>query len=231
MALDDAERLREEDPFTGQAVRRRADAHRRPSLAVRVRPQPRRRQRRLSRPPSNAGGWRCGSGGRPTRSLVERSLAIHAEYYRMLAALLDGVAARHARFVLIDVHSYNHRRDGPDARADAAGARRPTSTSAPSRCRATQWAFLVDPLIEAMARVRLQRPPARRARECRLPGQGRADPLRPRALPGPRLRDRARVQEILHGRMDRRARPRRARRDAALRHAHRRTAPRSCWRE
>ena len=32
----------------------------------------------------------------------------------MLGSLLDGVAARHQRFVLIDVHSYNHRRDGPD---------------------------------------------------------------------------------------------------------------------
>ena len=42
-------------------------------------------------------------------------------YYRMLGALLDGVAARHERFVLLDVHSYNHRRDGPDGAADAAG--------------------------------------------------------------------------------------------------------------
>ena len=48
-----------------------------------------------------------------------------------------------------------------------------------------QWAFLLDPLIEAMRELRLQRPPARRARECRLPGQGRADPLRPRALSRP----------------------------------------------
>ena len=86
-----------------------------------------------------------------------------------------------ARFVLLDVHSYNHRRDGPDGDADAAGegARH-------------QHRHLLD-AARAMgvparsadggdARVRLQRPPARRARECRLPGQGRADPLRPRAL-------------------------------------------------
>src|SRR5688572_19061360 len=64
------------------------------------------------------------------------------------------------------------------------------------------------------AGVRFQRPPARRARERRLPGQRRTGPLRPRAVSGRRLRDRLRVQEILHGRVDRRARFGRAGRDA-----------------
>ena len=85
---------------------------------------------------------------------------------------------------LIDVHSYNHRRDGPDAR-------RRRRTKAPDINIGTfsmprdQWAFLRRSADRGDARVRLQRPPARRARERRLPGQGRADALRPRALSGP----------------------------------------------
>ena len=78
------------------------------------------------------------------------------------------------------------------------------------------------------ARIRFQRPPPRRARERRIPGQGRAGPLRPRTLSRPRLRDRARVQEILHGRMDRRARPERAGCDAPLHRAHAPMSPRRC---
>ena len=136
MALGDADRLREEDPFTGQAVvdvpthiivhrsRFEFDLNRGAD------------ERGLSRRPSNAGAWRSGTR-RPTTALVERSLAIHAAYYRMLGQLLDEIAAEHGRFVLLDVHSYNHRRDGPGRRRRRRRPRRPTSTSAPSRCRAS----------------------------------------------------------------------------------------------
>ena len=53
--------------------------------------------------------------------MVGRSLDIHAHYYRMLGQLLDDIAAGHPRFVLLDVHSYNHRRDGPGGDADSTG--------------------------------------------------------------------------------------------------------------
>ena len=105
---------------------------------------------------------------------------------------------------------------------------RPTSTSALSRCRAISGRSCIDPLMRGDARIRFQRPPPRRARECRLPGQGRAGPLRPRPLSRPRLRDRARVQEILHGRMDRRARSGRAGRDAPLHRLQRATSRGRC---
>ena len=68
----------------------------------------------------------------------------------MLGQLLDDIAAEHDRFVLIDVHSYNHRRDGPDGAPTDRRTRRRTSISAPSPCRASEWAFLLDPLMEAM---------------------------------------------------------------------------------
>ncbi|MDQ3144653.1 MAG: N-formylglutamate amidohydrolase [Pseudomonadota bacterium] len=147
MKLADLDRLREEDPFTGQAIvdvpthiivhrsRFEFDLNRGVDGAV-------------YETPDQCWGldvWHQP----PERALVERSLGIHAAYYRMLGHLLDEVAADHPRFVMIDVHSYNHRRDGPD------GAPTPQS-DAPDINIGTfsmpreQWAFLLDPLIEAM---------------------------------------------------------------------------------
>src|SRR5829696_861566 len=103
MALDEAGRLREEDPFTGEAVRDvpahvvvhrsrfEVDLNRGTDLA-------------LCRTPDPCWGLEVWKPGEPDEALAAESLAIHAEYYRMLAAWLDGVAARHPRFLLIDVH-------------------------------------------------------------------------------------------------------------------------------
>ena len=145
--LSDAERLREEDPFTGQAIlgvpthviahrsRFEFDFNRAPAEAVYL----------TTEQSWGLDVWR----EPPERGLVERSLAIHAAYYAMLGQLLDGIAAEHERFVLIDAHSYNHRRNGPD------GAAMPQE-SAPDINIGTfsmpreEWAWLLDPLIEAM---------------------------------------------------------------------------------
>jgi hypothetical protein len=85
----------------------------------------------------------------PDDAFAGRSLAIHAAYYRMLGALLDSVALRHERFVLIDVHSYNHRRDGPGAEPTPQEKAPDINIGSFSMPR-DHWAFLVDPLMEAM---------------------------------------------------------------------------------
>ena len=46
--------------------------------------------------------------------IVRRSQEVYASFYSDLQARLDEVAAR-GPFVVYDVHSYNHRRNGPDA--------------------------------------------------------------------------------------------------------------------
>ena len=149
MALDDAGRLREEDPFTGQAVidvpahvivhrsRFEFDLNRAAGSAV-------------YETAEQSWGLEVWHGGSCDRALTERSLAIHAEYYRSLAALLDGVAARHKRFLVIDVHSYNHRRDGPDGAATPQDKAPDVNIGTFSMPR-DEWAFLVDPLMAAMA--------------------------------------------------------------------------------
>ena len=146
-ALADAERLREEDPFTGQAVRGvpthivvhrsrfEFDLNRAPELAV----------YRTAEESWGLDLWKR----QPNEALVARSLAIHSEYYRMLGHLLDGVAERNGRFALIDVHSYNHRRGGPDS-APTPQEDAPDINIGTFSMPRERWAYLVDPLIEAL---------------------------------------------------------------------------------
>ena len=147
MALADLDRLREEDPFTGQAVagvpthfiahrsRFEADLNRSPDTAV-------------YRTPEQAWGLQVWKG-ELADEIAERSLDYHRRFYAAVAALLDDVARDHPRFVLLDVHSYNHRRDGPDA-PPAAAEKMPEINIGTFSMPREQWAWLLDPLMDAM---------------------------------------------------------------------------------
>ena len=148
MRLPDTDRLREEDPFTGQAIldvpthviahrsRFEFDLNRAAAEAVYV----------TSEQSWGLEVWNAP----PDPRLVERSLAIHSAYYEMLGTLLDGVGAEHERFVLIDVHSYNHRRDGPGGAATPQDQAPDINIGTFSMPR-DDWAWMLDPLMEAMA--------------------------------------------------------------------------------
>ena len=149
MALSDADRLREEDPFTGEAVRDvpfhlivhrsrfEFDLNRGSESAVYSTPE-------------QAWGLKVWKGGELSPEIARRSLSLHADYYRMLATLTDDLAARHERFAVIDVHSYNHRRSGPDGEPTPQEKAPDINIGTFSMPR-EQWAFLVDPLMEAMS--------------------------------------------------------------------------------
>ncbi|MGY0504450.1 N-formylglutamate amidohydrolase [Luteimonas sp. e5] len=147
MALDDAGRLREEDPHTGQAIRglpshvvvRRSrfecDLNRELDAAVYLTPE-------------QSWGlevWRQP----PDAALLQQLHGYHRAFYASMRAQLDELAARHTRFVLLDVHSYNHRRDGPDA-APTPQDDAPDINIGTFSMPRDHWAFLLDPLIEAM---------------------------------------------------------------------------------
>ena len=147
MVLDDAERLREEDPFTGQAI---AD------VATHFVPHRSRFEVDLNREAATAvyrtpeQCWGLTVWGAPLEEDVAAgSLDYHRRFYAMVAATLDEVAADHPRFVLLDVHSYNHRRDGPDAPPTPAEKAPEINIGTFSMPRA-DWAWLVDPLMQAM---------------------------------------------------------------------------------
>jgi hypothetical protein len=110
MRLGEADRVREEDPYTGDMIApvpTRVVVHR-SRFEVDLN---RSRKQAVYRTPEEAWGlqlWRA----TPPDPLVARSLALHDRFYESLRALLDGLVRDHGHFVLLDVHSYNHRRDG-----------------------------------------------------------------------------------------------------------------------
>ena len=149
MALGEADRRREEDPFTGEAVRgvpQHVIAHRsRFEFDLN-----RDTDNAVYRTPEQSWGLKVWKAEVLDDALVRASLDIHAQYYRMLASLLDGLGARYERFMVIDVHSYNHRRDGPD-RDPTPQEKAPDINIGTFSLPREQWAWLVDPLMEAMA--------------------------------------------------------------------------------
>lgn len=147
MALGEADRLREEDPYTGQAVvgvanhvvacrsRFEFDLNRGAADAVYATPE-------------QSWGLRVWRE-EPAEELVARSLDIHAAFYRMMGGLLDDMAAAHGRFVLLDVHSYNHRRSGPDG-APTPQADAPDINIGTFSMPRALWAPVLEPVIDAM---------------------------------------------------------------------------------
>ena len=120
MALGDADRLREEDPLTGvftavgdvrilaPASRFEVDLNRPREGAVYARPE-------------DAWGLEVWKSPLPEEE-IERSLAAWDRFHAMFTELVERMLERWQALLLIDLHSYNHRRDGADAEpAPAAG--------------------------------------------------------------------------------------------------------------
>lgn len=116
MVLDEADRLREEDPHThllGQLVPARVKANR-SRFEVDLNRAP---EKAVYRTPADCWDLRVWRDEVLPDDVVQRSLAEHEAFYTALAERLDEVAER-GPFVVLDVHSYNHRRagaDGPEA--------------------------------------------------------------------------------------------------------------------
>jgi N-formylglutamate deformylase len=112
IALDEHTLLREEDPFTDRiaaAGGTRAVVDRSRFEVDLNRP----RDEAVYTTPDTAWGLEVWTDPLPDL-VVERSLSIYDDFYLRMAAHLDELAC-HGPFVVLDVHSYNHRRGGPDA--------------------------------------------------------------------------------------------------------------------
>lgn len=149
MQLSDADRLREEDPHTGHAITAI------PSHLVVHRSRfevdlNRAREHAVYRTPDQSWGlhvWKAPL----TDTEVGHSLDLHDAYYKMLGEQLDEVVAAHGRFVLLDVHSYNHRRDGPEHDPTPQEEAPDINIGTFSMPR-ERWSFVVDPMMDAMRR-------------------------------------------------------------------------------
>ena len=120
VALPEAERLREEDPFTGRLtdVAPTRVVGRRSRFEVDLN---RPRDGALYRTPDDAWGLDVWHDGVPD-AVAARSMAVYDDFYRAVEKLLSLKVQEYGSVVVYDLHSYNHRREGPDGPlADAEG--------------------------------------------------------------------------------------------------------------
>jgi len=114
VALDDAARLREEDPFTArwaEVVDTRLVGLRSRFEVDLNRP----RDKAVYRRPEDAWGLEVWRESPLPEDLVQASLEQYDAFYSAAHLVLSRLEERWGRFVVLDLHSYNHRRGGPDA--------------------------------------------------------------------------------------------------------------------
>ena len=111
-ALDDAGRLREEDPFTGDMARllprHVVGLNSRFELDLN-RPS----EKAVYRVPADAWGLDVWKADLPD-AVAANSMALYDAFYDELRGELEKVRASFGHFAVYDLHSYNHRRDGAD---------------------------------------------------------------------------------------------------------------------
>lgn len=145
--VDEATRLREEDPGTELLlfdVVPRVVVDRSRFECDFNRP----RERAVYRRPEDAWGIRVWRGA-PDPAIVGTSLESWDRFRDWLTDWADDAVQRHGRFVVLDVHSYNHRRRGPRA-APEDPMLNPVVNVGTGGLDRDRWADVVDPFIEAL---------------------------------------------------------------------------------
>jgi hypothetical protein len=147
VGLSEPERLREEDPFTGQwtqaAPTRIAGTRSRFEVDLN-----RPREKAVYRTPEDAWGLTVWKEDPPTE-MFTRSLEQYDAFYSAMHALLKEISRQHGRFVVFDLHSYNHRRQGPDGPvADATG--NPQVNIGTGTLNREHWGPVVDAFIDTL---------------------------------------------------------------------------------
>ena len=146
-ALGDDDRRREEDPYTDcltAAGGTPVVVHRSRFEVDMNRP----RDGAVYRHPDDA--WGLEVWAEPlSDEQVERSLALHDEFYAAMADLLDPLATE-GPFVVLDLHSYNHRRDGADAEP-APAAENPEVNLGTGSLDHDRWGHLVERFMAALS--------------------------------------------------------------------------------
>lgn len=144
LALDDATRLREEDPFTDQLAA---------LVPTRIVGQRSRFEVDLNRPreqavyfePEDAWGLNVWREKLPEQ-MVTNSLANYDLFYATVRGLLQELVRRHGRVVVLDIHSYNHRRGGPEGPA-ARGEENPEINLGTATVDRRTWGALVERFV------------------------------------------------------------------------------------
>jgi N-formylglutamate amidohydrolase len=148
LALTPEEHLREEDPFTGGWTELAGTR----IVAVRSRFEVdlnRPREHAVYLSPADAWGL-CVWNSPPAPALVRRSLAIYDSFYGAARDLLNRVCERFGTVLVYDLHSYNHRRNGPDA-PPADPAHNPDVNVGTGSLDRDRWGVVVERFMETLA--------------------------------------------------------------------------------
>lgn len=147
LALDEAERLREEDPYTGRwttIAPTRLVVHRSRFEVDLNRP---RHEAVYSGEAWGRPVWKGGDG--PPSTVAARSLAQYDAFYRDVEALFREIVDRHGHVVVLDLHSYNHRREGPHA-AEADPQGNPDVNLGTGSLDRARWGPVADAFLETL---------------------------------------------------------------------------------
>lgn len=147
MMLDESTRRREEDPFTGNWTTMA------PNWAIVHRSRfevdiNRLREKAIYRRPEDAWGLEVWKHGVPA-GVFERSLQEYDDFYRQLREILDALVKRHGKFIVLDLHTYNHVREGVGATAP--GEENPEINLGTGTMERKRWAPLVDRFIRELS--------------------------------------------------------------------------------
>ncbi len=148
LSLDESARLREEDPFTCQwtSIAPTQVIGTRSRFEVDVN---RPRDKAIYRTPDDAWGLTVWKDGTPDR-LFETSLAEYDLFYRSMRELVKGIARGYGRFIVLDLHTYNHRRDGANGQA-ANPAHNPQVNVGTGTMNRQRWRPVVETFIEKLS--------------------------------------------------------------------------------
>jgi N-formylglutamate amidohydrolase len=143
-ALPEEERLREEDPDTGGWT----DVAPNRLICLRSRFEAdlnRPREKAVYRTEADAWGLKVWKRP-PDDDTVAKSLAVYDAFYEEIHALLTRMVARYGRVVVLDLHSYNHRREGAEG-PPADPRENPDINLGTGTMVRSRWASLVDRFI------------------------------------------------------------------------------------
>ncbi|MEX2125454.1 MAG: N-formylglutamate amidohydrolase [Woeseia sp.] len=147
IAIPEAARLREEDPLTGlwTAVGDSSIRVYRSRFEVDLN---RPRAKAIADDPADCWGltvWR----ERLPESVIQRSLEQYDRFYREVGELMDALVDQWNGVLVLDLHSYNHRRDGPDKPAGSL-IDNPEVNVGTGTMERERWASLVDTFVAAL---------------------------------------------------------------------------------
>ena len=145
--IDEPTRLREEDPYTDTwtfiAETRLVGLRSRFEVDLN-----RPRDRAVYLTPDDAWGLRVWRS-EPPHDLISRSLAEYDTFYAEMKRMFDAMEERYKAFVVFDLHSFNHRRDGADG-AVADPHLNPEVNIGTGSMNRQKWHQLVDRFIDEL---------------------------------------------------------------------------------